>query len=85
MQLSEGSQLTLTPHMRIETSFTPGTGIRYLLEATETQIVAVDTHKTLKFYEFIDKQIKEENELAAQEEEEVIKGLKELFDKYDAD
>lgn len=85
MQLSEGSQLTLTPHMRIETSFAPGTGIRYLLEATETQIVAVDTHKTLKFYEFIDKQIKEENELAAQEEEEVIKGLKELFDKYDAD
>jgi hypothetical protein len=65
MQLSEGCQLTLTPHMRIETSFTPGTGIRYLLEATETQIVAVDTHRSLKFYEFIDKQIKEENELAA--------------------
>jgi len=65
MQLSEGCQLTLTPHMRIETSFTPGSGIRYLLEATETQIVAVDTHRSLKFYEFIDKQIKEENELAA--------------------
>ncbi len=71
--------------MKIETSFAPSTGIRYLLEATETQLVAVDTHKTLKFYEFIDKRIKEENERVAKEEEEIIKGLKELFEKYDAD
>lgn len=71
--------------MRIETSFPPGTGIRYLLESNETQIVAVDTHKTLKFYEFVDKRIKLENERLAKEEEEVIKGLKELFEKYDAD
>ena len=85
MQLSEGCQLSLTPHMRIETSFPPGTGIRYLLEATESQIVAVDTHKTLKFFEFIDKRIKDETERAAHEEEEVIKGLKDLFDRYDAD
>ena len=84
MTLSEGSQLTLTPHMRIETSFSASTGIRYLLEASETQIVAVDTHRTLKFYEFIDKSIKEEKERLALEEEEIIKGLKELFDKYDA-
>lgn len=71
--------------MRIETSFTPGSGIRYLLEPSESQLVAVDTHKTLKFFEFIDKRIKDETERAAQEEEEVIKGLKELFDRYDAD
>ena len=70
--------------MRIETSFSASTGIRYLLEASETQIVAVDTHRTLKFYEFIDKSIKEEKERLVLEEEEVIKGLKELFDKYDA-
>ncbi len=43
----------MIPHIRIETSLTEG--IRYLLEASENQIVAVDTHKTLKFYEFIDK------------------------------
>lgn len=85
MQLSDGNQLSLTPHMRIETSFAPGTGIRYLLESNETQIVAVDTHRTLKFYEFIDKRIKEETERVAKEEEEIIKGLKELFEKYDAD
>ncbi len=85
MQLTGGSQLSLTPHMRIETSFTPGSGIRYLIESNPTQLVAVDTHRTLKFYEFVDKRIKEETERLAKEEEEVIKGLKELFDKYDAD
>lgn len=84
MHLS-GTQLSLTPHMRIETSFAPGSGIRYLLESTDTQLVAVDTDRTLKFYEFIDKRIKEENERNAVEEEKTIKGLKELFDKYDAD
>ena len=55
------------------------------MEANETQIVAVDTNKTLKFYEFIDKALKEEKEKNAAEEELLIKGLKELFDKYDAD
>ena len=85
MTQSESNEITLTSHMRIETSFPAGTGIRYLLEASETQIVAVDTHKTLKFYEFIDKRIKEDQEKAACEEEEMIKGLKELFDQYDAD
>ena len=48
-------------------------------------MVAVDTHKCLKFYEFIDKAVKEETERLAHEEEEIIKGLKNLFDKYDAD
>jgi len=85
MQLSDGCQLSLTPHMRVDTSFGPGTGIRYLLEANETQIVAVDTNRTLKFYDFIDKREKEEKERLAVEEEDVIKGLKELFDRYDAD
>jgi hypothetical protein len=47
--------------------------------------VAVDTNKTLKFYEFIDKALKEEKEKNAAEEEILIKSLKELFDKYDAD
>jgi len=51
--------------MRIETSFGPSMGIRYLLEASPTQLVAVDTNKTLKFYEFIDKSVKEENEKLA--------------------
>lgn len=85
MMTLDGCNLTLTPHMRVETSFTPGTGIRYLLESTENQIVAVDTHKSLKFYEFIDKTLKEEREKQAAEEELLINGLKELFVKYDAD
>lgn len=85
MMTLDGCNLTLTPHMRVETSFPPGSGIRYLLESNENQIVAVDTHKSLKFYEFIDKTLKEEKEKHAAEEELLIKGLKELFDKYDAD
>jgi hypothetical protein len=85
MQLSDGCQLSLTPHLRVDTSFAPGSGIRYILEANETQLVAVDTNRTLKFYDFIDKREKEEKERLAVEEEEVIKGLKELFDRYDAD
>jgi hypothetical protein len=55
MQLSDGCQLSLTPHMKVDTSFGPGSGIRYLLEGNETQVVAVDTNKTVKFYDFIDK------------------------------
>jgi hypothetical protein len=49
--------LTLQPHIRIETSLS--SGISHILEASETQLVAVDTNKTLKFYEFIDKALKE--------------------------
>lgn len=75
--------MTFTPHIRIETSLS--SGIKYLLEASETQIVAVDTHKFLKFYEFIDKVKKEEEEKKAAEEEEYSKLLKQLLNKYDAD
>ena len=85
MQLNDGCQLSLRPHIKVDTSFTPGSGIRFLLEASTTQLVAVDTNRTVKFYEFIDKEMKEEKERNAKEEEEVIKGLKELFDRYDAD
>lgn len=47
--------------------------------------MAVDTSKTLKFYDFIDKVKKEEEERVAAEEEKMHKGLKEMFDKYDLD
>ena len=75
--------LSLTPHIRIETSMSEG--IRFLIEASETQIVAVDTHKTLKFYEFIDKEVKEAEEKKEKEEENITNGLRQLLDKYDAD
>jgi Ca2+-binding EF-hand superfamily protein len=47
--------------------------------------VAVDTMKTLKFYDFIDKLKKEEEELRLAEEEKMHQGLKQMFDKYDLD
>jgi hypothetical protein len=60
--------VTLTPHIKIQTSLL---GIRFLVESSDTQIVAIDIHKTLKFYEFIDKTKKEEDERKAKEEEEM--------------
>ena len=58
--LNNEDKVTLTPHFRVETSLSEG--IKYLLQSSQTQIVAVDNFKTLKFYEFIDKQKKEEEE-----------------------
>jgi EF hand len=52
--LNIDDKLTLTPHFRIETSLNEG--IRYLLQSSSNQIVVVDNFKTLKFYEFIDKE-----------------------------
>ncbi len=57
----------MTPHIRIDTSLT--LGIKYLLETSSTQIVAVDSDKTLKFYDFVDKAVKEAEELAAKAKE----------------
>lgn len=43
---------TLQNHLKIETSLP---GISYLLESSETVIVAADPFKTLKFYDFVDR------------------------------
>ena len=48
-------------------------------------MVAIDVNKTLKFYEFIDKVKKEEEEKRIEYEEKIHRGLKEMFDKYDKD
>lgn len=52
----------LLPHIMITTSLA---GIRYILETSPEQLVCVDTHKTLKFYDF-----KHESEKAKKEQEE---------------
>ena len=81
--LNVDDKITLTPHFRIETSLNEG--IKYLLQSSSTQIVAVDSFKTLKFYEFIDKQVKEEQEKKAALEDEISKHIKEILHKYDVD
>jgi hypothetical protein len=58
--LKNEDKISLIPHFRIETSLSEG--IRYLLQSSPSQIVAVDTFKTLKFYDFIDKKKREEEE-----------------------
>ena len=72
----------MKPHMSIETSLP---GIRYLLEANDTLIVAVDDYKTLRFYEIIDKVKKDEEEREAARLDKIHSGLKECFEKYDLD
>ena len=47
----------------IATSF--ANGIRYIVENSPEQLVCVDTHKTMKFYDF-----KHESEKTKKEEEE---------------
>lgn len=67
----EDFKVTLQPHFRIETSLSEG--IKYLLQSSPNQIVAVDNFKTLKFYDFIDKQKREEEERQAKSQEEIRK------------
>jgi len=63
----------LQPHIMITTSF--NNGIRYILETSPEQLVCVDTHKTLKFYDF-----KHESEKAKKEQEEAdYKNLDQLI------
>lgn len=48
--LSNDAKCELQPHIMIRTSFTDG--ICFVLESSPTQLVCVDTDKTLKFYDF---------------------------------
>ena len=52
---------TLHPYLKIETTIVGG--IQFLLETQDTQIVAANS-KTIKFYDFIDKNDKEAKEKA---------------------
>lgn len=56
-----------------------------MLEASESQLVAVDTIKTLKFYEFVDKELKEKEERRKEWEEKQRKIWKAMLQKYDKD
>ena len=82
LQLEANGNYTLSNHLKIKTSLP---GIAYLLEASENVIVAVDTFKTLKFYEFVDRQKQEEEEERKKKEEEMTNAIKILFKRYDKD
>lgn len=69
--------------MRVTTSNTDG--IRFLLQTTETQVIAVDTFSTVRFYNFVDKKVKEEEENKKKEEEKFHQLQREVFQKYDVD
>jgi hypothetical protein len=46
--------------MKVQTSCE--NGIRFILQTTETQMIAVDHYKTVRFYNFVDKIAKENEE-----------------------
>lgn len=76
------STSTLMPYLKIETTFTDG--IKYLLETTDTQLVAAN-ESTIKFYDFIDKTQKAIEENKKKEIEAEQAKMKEIFQKIDVE
>ena len=72
----------IEPYLKIETTITDG--IKFLIESSETQIVAAN-EKVIKFYDFIDKNGKAEQERLKKEKEEHNARVKEIFTKVDKD
>ena len=66
----------IEPYLKIETTITDG--IQFLLESSDTQIVAAN-EKVIKFYDFIDKNGKAEKERIQKEKEEHNAKVKEIF------
>jgi len=70
----------LMPYLKIETTFTDG--IKYLLETQETQLAAAN-EKTIKFYDFIDKDEKDAKEKLQKDKDETNKKMKEIWNSID--
>ena len=66
----------LQPYLKIDTTIEGG--IKFLLESHQTQIVAAN-EKTIKFYDFIDKNAKKKEEDDQKQREETNKIMKETF------
>lgn len=64
---------TLHPYLKIETTISGG--IKYLVESTDTQIVAAN-EKCIKFYDFIDKSEKTEKDQATAKKKELNQIMK---------
>lgn len=76
------STVSLFPYLKIETTITGG--IQFLLETTDTQLVAANA-TCIKFYDFIDKQKKETEEAEKKTTQELNDRIKELFVTIDKD
>lgn len=70
------------PYLKIETTIEGG--ITQLMETQETQIVAAN-NRTLKFYDFIDKNLKEQEESEKKRVEDLNKNMKEIFKEIDTE
>ena len=70
------STVSLFPYLKIETTITGG--IEFLLETTDTQLVAANA-TCIKFYDFIDKQKQESEAGEKKVTQELNDKIKELF------
>lgn len=68
------------PYLKIETTFVDG--IKYLLETHDTQLAAAN-EKTIKFYDFIDKNDKENKQREIKDKTELQTQMKNIFLSYD--
>lgn len=81
--LSNDEKCELLPHIMIKTSFADG--IRYVLESSPTQLVCVDTNKSLKFYDFRHEQEKIDAENKKAILERLTEEVEREFTKIDTD
>lgn len=73
---------TLQSYLKIETTHTDG--IEFIILNSDNQIVAANK-LSIKFYDFIDKNMKEEEEQAEKKSQEILQTMKELFQEIDSD
>lgn len=66
----------LIPYLKIETTFT--SGISFLLETHETQLVAAQGN-TIKFYDFIDKSEQDQAKAEEKQQQEMQEQMKVMF------
>lgn len=69
-------QKELLPYLKIETTFV--NGIKYLLETHNTQLAAAN-ESTIKFYDFIDKNDRDQKQKEEKNKAELQQKMKELF------
>ena len=77
------SKCDLQPHIMIKTSFSEG--ICFVLESSPTQLVCVDTNKSLKFYDFRHEQEKKDAETKKMTLEYLTAAVEKGFTELDTD
>ena len=79
----QGGNVVMKVHIQIKTSFTEG--IKYIIQTSPTQLVAVNFDQTLMFYDFVDKAAQTEAEDKERLSAEFSSLVEEAFREADGD